>query len=71
MLVHLSSNRIYELNATGARVWELLDNARSLEAVVGELAREFEMDPDRLQGEVAQIVSEFAREGLLEHVARG
>ena len=30
MLVNLSSNRIYQLNATGARVWELLAAAPSL-----------------------------------------
>ena len=70
VLVNLSSNRIYQLNATGARVWELLAAAPSLEGLVGELSHEFEIDREALEGEVAQIVGEFAREGLVEHVAK-
>ncbi len=69
VLVNLSSNRIYELNATGARVWELLGTASSVEALVCELANEFDIERPALEGEVLQIVDEFAREGLVEHAA--
>ncbi|HEX7084814.1 MAG TPA: PqqD family protein [Vicinamibacterales bacterium] len=67
VLVNLSSNRIYELNASGARVWELLDTARSVEAIVGEIAQEFELSPDVVRADVAPLVDEFVREGLIEH----
>ena len=70
VLVDLSSNRIYELNTTGARVWELLDTARSVDALVGALVNEFETEPHVVKHEVVQIVGEFAKEGLIEHVAQ-
>ncbi len=67
VLVNLSSNRIYELNASGARVWELLDTARSVEAIIGEIAEEFALSPDVVRDDVAPLVAEFVREGLIEN----
>ena len=66
VLVHLTSNRIYELNATGARVWELLDQVTTLEHVVATLTREFDDPATSLADEVSHIMSDFVREGLVE-----
>ena len=67
VLVNLSSNRIYELNASGARVWDLLSTARSLDALVGEIAEEFALSPEVVRADVAPLVAEFVREGLIEN----
>ena len=45
VLVHLQTNRIFELNATGVRVWELLAEGRGLDDVERVLQQEFEGDP--------------------------
>lgn len=66
VLVNLRSNRIYELNATGARVWELLETETTVEHVVEALTLEFEAPRVSLAEEVAQIVSDLRREGLVE-----
>ena len=67
VLVQLASNRIYELNATGARIWELLAEADSIEGLVSRLEVEFEIDHDGLATEVSRVVSDLVKEGLVEH----
>lgn len=66
VLVHTDTDRIYELNPTAARFWELLSTGSSLEKANKKLLEEFEVDPDVLGREVEMMISFFGREGLLE-----
>jgi Coenzyme PQQ synthesis protein D (PqqD) len=66
VLVHLGSNRIYELNDTGARIWELSADGATVDGLVDRLEREFEVDRGQLASEVALIVDDLVREGLFE-----
>ena len=43
VLVHLESNRIFELNATGARVWSLLEEGLDRDEICHRLQQEFEV----------------------------
>lgn len=66
VLVHLGSNEIYTLNATGARFWELLGEGLGLEDVKRSLESEFEVDRRSLDDEVERLVAELTDQGLLE-----
>ena len=68
VVVHLGSNRIYELNDTGARVWELARDSDgvTVDTLIDRLQREFDGDRSQLAAEVAGIVDDFVREGLFE-----
>jgi hypothetical protein len=66
VLVHLGSNRIYELNDTGARIWELAGDGTTVEALIDRLEREFDVDRVKLADEVSLIVMDLLREGLFE-----
>jgi hypothetical protein len=66
VLVHLGSNRIYELNDTGARIWELASEGATVEGLIDRLEREFDVDRGQLASEVAVIVNDLVREGLFE-----
>ena len=67
VLVHLGSNRIYELNDTGARIWELTaDGGARLRAWSIDSSDEFDVDRGQLASEVASIVDDLVREGLFE-----
>ena len=68
VLVHLPSNRIFELNETGARVWELLAEGVDREALIERLGSEFTADPIRLRAEVGAVLDQLGREGLLSAV---
>ena len=66
VLVHLETNRIFELNATGVRIWELAGDGRTLGEIEATLQREFEVEPERLRRELAALVAELTREGMVD-----
>jgi hypothetical protein len=65
VLVHLASNQIFELNHTGARVWELLQTGVAGDALLAPLSDEFETDPETLRIEIESLLSDLLREGLI------
>lgn len=65
VLVHLESNRIFELNETGARVWELISEGLERDQVVQRLVQEFAVDATRASSELDALVADLEREGLL------
>ena len=66
VLVHLQSNRIFELNATGVRIWELLAEERELSEIESALQSEFNADTARLQADVSSLTDALLREGLID-----
>ena len=65
VIVHLESNRIFELNETGARVWELIGEGLERDQVVQRLVQEFAVDATRASTELDALVGDLVREGLL------
>ena len=65
VLVHLQTNRIFELNATGVRVWELLGEGRGLDDVERVLQQEFEGDPGQLRADLLSLIDALERERLI------
>lgn len=65
VLVHLPSNRIFELNETGTRVWELLSEGLDRQQVLRRLVREFDVDAGTAAGNLDAILEHLEREGLL------
>ena len=65
VLVHLQTNRIFELNATGVRIWELLGEGQGLAEIEGTLQGEFAADREALRAEVLALIEELSREGLV------
>jgi hypothetical protein len=66
VLVHLQTNRIFEVNATGLRIWEMAGNGCSLLELKERLQGEYEVGAERLEGELLALVAELSREGLLD-----
>lgn len=65
VLVNLTTNRIFSLNRTGGRYWELLDEGLEQEVIVGRLLDEFDVDRPTLEQEIADITAQLRREGLV------
>ena len=64
VLVHLRTNRIYSLNRTGARVWELLGEGQDRTEMLAQLEREFEVAREELEREVESLFTQLSAEGL-------
>jgi hypothetical protein len=65
VIVHLKTNRIYRLNRTAARFWELLNEGLDREHLERELLEEFDVEEAELRREIDSVVAELSREGLL------
>jgi coenzyme PQQ synthesis protein D (PqqD) len=65
VLIHMRTNRIFELNRTGARVWRLLQEGEDEDGVVRRLLEEFDVQDDELRQEVRQVVRRLAEEELV------
>jgi len=65
VLLHLGTDKFYELNRTGARFWELLAAGDGPAAVHEQMMREFDVDPAELAREVQQLLASLAKEDLI------
>ncbi len=65
VLINLRTNKIYELNSTGTRIWELLGEGGDRTAIVEQLLQEFDVEADVAAQAVDDTVEQLEREGLL------
>jgi len=65
VLVHLGTNRIYSLNETGARFWELLASGSERAEIERQLLDEFVVEPQDLRQEIDSMLGALAEEGLV------
>jgi hypothetical protein len=70
VLVNLKTNRIYSLNPTGARLRELISAGNDREAAEAALIEEFDVEEGELRNEVAAVLEELVKEGLILEAAR-
>jgi hypothetical protein len=65
VLVHLGTNQIFELNETGTRVWEMLDQGLELEMIVRHLVQEFDIGDERAAEDVKALLVQLETAGML------
>jgi hypothetical protein len=66
VLLNVQSGQYFGLDSVGARMWEVLGGAASLGAACDTLAEEYEVERQRLQADVCQLVDKLVALGLLE-----
>jgi hypothetical protein len=65
VVVNLETNRIYSLNRTGARLWELISEGLDRAAAEAVLIEEFDVDETELRKEVAALLDELEKARLI------
>jgi hypothetical protein len=71
VVVNLRTNRIFELNATGMRAWELIADGRTRAEIARQLEAEFDAAPGRVRTELEQLIADLAGEGLVDANPQG
>lgn len=66
MILGMQAARYYSLDAVGCRIWSLIQEPMSVDALCRRLLEEYEVDPERCRSEVLHLLAELAREGLIE-----
>ena len=65
ILINLKTNRIFELNSTGARIWELVSSGESLESIRETMLREFDVSESEVSAAIDTLTTWLKNEGLL------
>ncbi len=69
VVVVIDEQRLHTLNPVGTYVWARADG-RTIAAIVEELVREFEVEPDKATLDVLEFVEQLLRAGALDLVER-
>ena len=69
VLVHLTTDRMYVLNETGARAWELLCAGHDAPAIRQRMLQEFEVSPNQIADELDHLVRWLQTEDLISRDA--
>jgi len=65
VLLDLGSENYFGLDPVGTRVWQMLVEDPSLQKVYDALISEFEVEEDRLQSDLVELVGKLADAGLV------
>ena len=65
LVVDVKGGLLYPLNAVGARIWELCDGARSVEAIVAALVAEFEAPEATIRADAVEFIERLADAKLI------
>jgi hypothetical protein len=65
VLVDIATNRIFELNETGTRAWELVCQGFDADQIAHQLVDEFDVQPERAAYELNELIVRLRAEGLL------
>jgi hypothetical protein len=71
VVVHLGTGKIHHTNPAGSRVWELLQEGRSLGEMMETLQAEFEASPLDMERDVAEFLEVLERENVVEIAGPG
>ena len=65
VLVHLETNRIYELNRTAAVLWDALAAGSTQVGLEQRMAVEFDVEREELAREIDELLRQFTSERLI------
>lgn len=65
VLLDLSGESYFGLNAVGARAWQLIGEGASLRAIAEGLLAEFDAEAEVVQADLLALADDLARAGLI------
>ena len=66
VLLDTRRGKYYALNSTGAAVWDLLAQPRSLADLRSALGERFDVDPQTLAADLGDLLDELRHNGLID-----
>lgn len=65
VILCMETKVLRSLNPLGSRVREMIDGERSMDEIVGQIVREFDVEPGRAAEDVGAFVQELLDKGLV------
>ena len=64
LMMSIQQGKYYSVDATAARIWELIEHPASISAIVEQLIAEYDVDPEECATQVRAFVGELIDNGL-------
>ena len=64
-VILLQSGMMHQLNLIGGLIWQQCDGQQTLAAIAGELAKEFSVEQEEVESDVAEFVADLTERGWL------
>lgn len=65
VLLNLETERYFGLDETGTRMWQVATIAPNIDTAYRQLLDEYDVDPDTLRENLAELIEKLADSGLL------
>ena len=65
-ILSVNSGVYYSLDPVGARIWQLIQQPRSVEEVRDTVLSEYDVEPDRCERDLITLLEKMLAEGLIE-----
>jgi len=65
VILNLANGVYYELDGVGARIWELLQEPRSVSALQEAIVAEYEVDAAECEQDLQELLADLASHGLI------
>ena len=66
VMLNLKNGTYYGLDEVGARVWSLIQEPRSVEAIRDAILEEYEVEPERCERDLLALLGDLAAANLIE-----
>jgi hypothetical protein len=66
VILDMQQGIYYSLNAVGARIWSLMEEPRSVQAICDALIAEYEVMPEQCEQEVVSLLQQLIASQLVE-----
>ena len=65
-ILNLKSGVYFGLDAVGARIWELIQEPKTVQQVCDTLLEEFDVEPERCKNDVLALLQQMSTHELIE-----
>ncbi len=66
VILNLKNGVYYGIDAVGVRIWNLIQESRTVDDILNTLLEEYEVEPDHCEGDILALLQQLADSGLIE-----
>lgn len=66
VILNLKDGKYYELNEVAARVWNLIQQPRSIQAVLDTILEEYDVEAEQSKADLIALAEDLSKRGLIE-----
>jgi len=70
-IANVNNSRCYEVDAVGTRVWNLLQQPRTVCEIRDAMLEEYDAEPERCERDLLEFLGKMQAEGLIEVEPKG